>query len=51
MARFDLFLKVEVESEVQEDPQRFAEELCRILRRTYGVRSAELSSYTEHPSG
>ena len=50
MARFDLFLKVEVDSDANEDPQRFAAELCRILKKSYGVRAAELSSYTEYPA-
>lgn len=50
MPRFDLFLKVEVDSDVIDDPQRFAAELCRILKKSYGVRRAELSSYAEHPA-
>ncbi|MBI4877713.1 MAG: hypothetical protein HY822_24030 [Acidobacteria bacterium] len=48
MARFDLYLKVEVDTDPREDPQRLAAEICRQIRKIYGVRQAELSSWVDH---
>ena len=45
MARTDLFLKVEVEHDAEETPEKIGEEICRLLKRQYGVRSAELSHF------
>ncbi len=47
MARVDLFLKVEVELK-EEEPVKLAAEICRLIRKVYGVRSAELSSVASH---
>jgi hypothetical protein len=44
MQAIDLYIKVEADLDNSEDPKRFAEELCRVLARVYGVRRAELSS-------
>jgi hypothetical protein len=44
--RTDLFFKVEVEHEPEDPPARLAEEIRRHLLRLYGVRDAELSSFT-----
>ena len=50
MARTHVYLKVELDlPESQKDkerPERVAAEICRLIRRVYGVRSAELSSFT-----
>jgi hypothetical protein len=46
MPRTNLFLKVEVEHDPEERPERIAEEMCRQLMKLYGVRSAELSNFT-----
>jgi len=46
MPRTNLFLKVEVEHDPEERPERLAEEMCRQLLKVYGVRSAELSNFT-----
>ncbi len=46
MNRTHLFFKVELEHEPGENPERVGEEICRQIRRVYGVRSAELSSIT-----
>ena len=46
MARSNLFLKVEIEHEPEESPERLGDEICRKLMKIYGVRSAELSSFT-----
>jgi len=46
MSRIHLFFKVEVEQDAGEDPQRIGDEISRQIRRVYGVRTAELSSFT-----
>jgi hypothetical protein len=46
MKRTNLFLKVEVEHDKEEQPERLGEEICRMLRKVYGVRAAELTSFT-----
>jgi hypothetical protein len=40
----DLYIKVEVELDEDEAPERIANEICRMLQKLYYVRSAELSS-------
>ena len=47
MRRTDLYLKVELDLEDQEPPERLAAEICRVIRKIYGVRSAEVSSMVE----
>ncbi len=42
--RSDLFIKVEIEHDPGEPPERLAAEICRRILKVYGVRSAELSS-------
>jgi hypothetical protein len=44
MSRSNLFIKVEVEHDSDEQPQRIGEEICRQLMKLYGVREAEVSS-------
>jgi hypothetical protein len=44
MKAIDVYLKVEVDLEDEESPKRFAEELCRALKKIYGVRRAEVST-------
>jgi hypothetical protein len=46
MIRTNLFFKVEVEHDADENPQRIGEEIRRHLKRLYGVRNVELSSVT-----
>ncbi len=48
MARFDLYLKVEVNTTAKEDPEKFASEICRLIRKVYGVRDAELTNWVDH---
>jgi hypothetical protein len=48
MKCIDLYLKVEVDLPDTEDPRKVAEELCRLLRKAYTVRKAELMSQIEH---
>jgi hypothetical protein len=46
MKRVDLYIKVTVELDEEETPERVAGEICRQLEKQYVVRSAELSSIT-----
>ena len=45
--RTDLYLKVELDLDPKESPERVAAEICRLIRRVYGVRKAEVSSMVE----
>lgn len=45
MKRTNLFFKVEIEHEEEERPERLGNEICRVLMKVYGVRSAELASF------
>ncbi len=47
MARMDLYLKVEIDIDAKEQPERLANEICRQIRKVYGVRAAEISSIVE----
>jgi hypothetical protein len=47
MARTDLYVKVELDLDEKEKPERLANEICRMIRKVYGVRSAEVSSIVE----
>ena len=44
MKRVDLYIKVELELDKEEKPERVAAEICRHLEKIYFVRSAELSN-------
>ena len=44
MKRVDLYIKVTVDLDDEEQPERVAGEICRQLEKLYVVRSAELSS-------
>jgi hypothetical protein len=44
--RSDLFFKVEVEHEPDEDVWALGAEIARQILKNYSVRSAELSSFT-----
>ena len=48
MKCIDFYLKVEVDLTGDESPQKVAEERCRMLRKLYSVRKAELSHLVEH---
>ena len=47
MARTDLYLKVELDLDDKEKPERVASEICRLIRKLYGVRSAEVSNIVD----
>jgi hypothetical protein len=44
MQRVDLYIKVEVDLDEDEKPERIAREICRQIEKIYVVRSAELSN-------
>ena len=44
MKRIDVYIKVQVDLTETEHPKKFAEELCRILKKVYGVRKAEINN-------
>jgi hypothetical protein len=47
MTRTDMFFKVQLEHDKNEKPERLGEEICRMLLKIYGVREAELASFTK----
>jgi hypothetical protein len=47
MPRTDVYIKVELDVDEKEKPERVAAEICRQIRKVYGVRSAEVSSMVE----
>jgi hypothetical protein len=44
MKRIDLYIKVEVEIDDLDKPEKIADEICRAIQKLYVVRSAELSN-------
>ena len=46
MHRTNLFLKVVVEHDDEDQPERLGREICRQLMKIYGVRTAELANFT-----
>ena len=44
MARTDLHIKVVLDHEDNEKPEKLAQEICRALLRMYSVRTAEVSN-------
>lgn len=47
MPQTNLFFKVEVEHDEHDPPEKIGAEICRQILKVYGVRSAELSSFTK----
>ncbi len=47
MARTDLYIKVELDLNEKEKADRLAGEICRLLAKVYGVRSAEVTNMVE----
>lgn len=45
--RTNLFIKVVVEHDEDEPPEKLGAELCRLLRRNFIVREAELASFAK----
>jgi hypothetical protein len=46
MDRTNLFFKVVVEHEKEDQAERLGREICQKLLKVYGVRSAEMTSFT-----
>lgn len=42
-----MHIKVEIDLNEKENAERIANEICRVIRKVYGVRSAEVSSIVE----
>jgi hypothetical protein len=42
--RTDVYLKIVVEHDPPDTPQKIAAEICRQVQKVYGVRRAELSN-------
>lgn len=47
MPRTDVYLKIELDLDEKEKPERVANEIGRLIRKVYGVRSVEVSSMIE----
>jgi hypothetical protein len=45
MPRTDLYLKVVADHDEVDTPEKLAAEICRLIKKVHGVRSAELSSF------
>jgi hypothetical protein len=50
MPRADLYIKVELDLDERENAERVAAEICRAVRKIYGVRLAEVSSIVDKES-
>jgi hypothetical protein len=44
--RANIFIKVEIEYDAKEPPEKLAEQICRQIQKVYGVRQAEVSHVT-----
>ncbi len=44
MREMQIYVKVVVELPDGEQPQRMGREICRVVKKVYGVREAEVSS-------
>ena len=46
MQRIQLYLKVVIDAGDEEKPERLGVEVCRQVKKVYGVRQAEVSNLT-----
>ena len=46
MNRTNLFVKVVIEHDAEDQPERLGREICKQVLKVYGVRSAELANFT-----
>ena len=44
MHRIDLYVKIELDLDESERPDKLAAEICRQLQKIYGVRNAEVQN-------
>jgi len=47
MPRTDVYLKIELDVDEKEKPERLATEICRQIRKIYGVRAAEVTNMVD----
>lgn len=47
MGEVHIYLKVVVDLQEGEQPQRLSREICRVVQRVYGVREAEVNSIVQ----
>ena len=47
MRRIDVHVKVELVIDDEERPDRVAAEICRLIKKVYGVRTAEVSNLVD----
>jgi hypothetical protein len=45
MARTDLYIKVTIDHDDDESPDRLGREVCRQVEKVYGVRVAEVQNF------
>lgn len=45
MAVTNLFIKVEIEHDEEDKPERLGADICRQILKIYGVRKAELTNF------
>lgn len=45
MARTDIYIKVTVDHDEDESPDRLGREICRQVERVYGVRITEVQNF------
>jgi len=50
MARIDLYVKIDLDLPDSEQPEKLALEICRQIRKVYGVRAAEVQNMVEQSS-
>jgi hypothetical protein len=48
MQNIDIYLKVEVDLDEGESPERFSQELARMIEKMYSVRRAEVQNMLKH---
>ena len=44
MPKLQIYVKVVVDLPESEQPQKLGREICRVIKRVYGVRDAEVTS-------
>ncbi len=44
MPKVDVYLKIELDLDADEKPEKIAQELCKQVRKVYSVRAADVSS-------
>ncbi len=45
MPRTDLYIKVVIDHDEEDTPQKLGDEICRQVSKVYGVRTAEMTNF------